>query len=208
MSAKMCPHCDRGYDRTIDRKCPHCEKQIKIGSRKCPACTEIFQLSKSKNRLLNNQPHCPKCGIRLHFPSGKLNGQTMLYADKECAETIVRLVEEVISSRGNILFEFEPGGERSAELVHAYALLDRSKTFLRKQQNDLGLSPHAFTVELVKLVLADPFWKDNLKSLAMIRNNIGRYAQDLFRDKKLRFEQNEARAMTFVDYSVLTPTWN
>ena len=200
-----CTSCNQesDYSIKIDNKfcCPHCSEEK---SRVCPACNQKFKRAKSKD----NKRFCPHCKVEIYYPRGRLNGKTILAIDKETSEKIVRLLEEDISKKDEVVFTFEHG-ERTVQLVHAYALLDRSKTFLSKQQDDLGLNPHEFILEVVQEVLEDKFWSSiELGSLAMFRNHVGKFAQDLFRKKKLDRTINEARKAAIVDYNGFKPVWN
>lgn len=128
--------------------------------------------------------------------------------DKITSEKLVELLEEVISKRSETLFAFEPGSERSVQLVEAYALIDRSKTFLRKQKDKYGLNPHDFIIEVFEMMMKEPSWRDNITTLRFVRNDIGGYAQKLFEKKKQESQLKKAAKSTFIDYSVMMPEWN
>lgn len=203
---KICPHCEGKFERKIDGKCPLCSREVKTKQRRCPACSVVFERCLKEG----NKRFCPECGVELFYPTGiKMRGQTILAADKETAEIIVSILEDHISHRSNTVFAFE-FSERPAELVHAYALIDRSKVYLKKQ-NGVDVSAHEFTIELIKEVLKDSWWAEHLNSLAMVRNHIGKFAQELYARKKLNNAINGAHKSTFIDYGLFQPrevVWN
>lgn len=191
---KECPACHKPFMHRIENKCPHCEveldQQRKV-SRTCPSCGHSFKQSKR----VNNIPHCPKCQTPLYFPTGRMQGQTLLQRDKDTCQQIVTIVEEHIGKREKCEYVFE-GSERNAQITHAYALLDRSKTFFRRN-NEKNLDPHDFTIDLLKRVLKDGWWGQNLKSLAQIRSSVGQFALELYKQKR-----SEAKSDSFQELMV------
>jgi hypothetical protein len=111
-----------------------------------------------------------------------------------------------MSKRSGSVFTFTH--DRPTELVCAYALIDRAKTFLKKQKNKYGLEPHLFIVGTMELMLADRWWHDNIVGYRMTFNQVSRYALQYWEKKKLDREINEARKKTFIDYTILSPQWN
>lgn len=150
-----------------------------MSSRICPQCGNCFSRSK---KVLGIR-HCPACSIALYYPSGKRSGQTLLWSDKECADKLVKTLEQHISQKNNLIFRFEMS-EKSAELVHAYALVERSRNFLNLQPDNLGLTPDCFIAEVLEVMLKDSFWS-TITSLVMVRNSVGSVALTLFKHKKL-----------------------
>lgn len=207
---RVCPHCKGTFDRKHEGKCPHCETVLAQSTRQCPSCEHVFSRCKSENNHPSGHRRklCPNCGLELYYPQSiRMRGQTILMADKEAASLIVEIVEEHISHREQVIFVYD-GNERNVEIIHAYALIDRSKTFLKRQNNDLGLSAHTFTVELVQAVLKDRYWRENLVSLRQLRNDISKIAVDLFRQKKLNYTINEAQKQTYVNYQAFSAVWD
>jgi len=106
-------------------------------------------------------------------------------ADKEAATKLVTIVANHIAKRDKTEFAFSYS-ETNAERLHAYALITRARDYLQRQQDDLGVSYLDFTEEVLKMILKDPYWSSKVKSLVSIRNCVGQFAQDLFRQKKLK----------------------
>ncbi len=150
-----------------------------MSSRTCPQCGNPF----SRSRKIAGIRHCPVCSIGLYYPSGKRAGQTLLLSDKECADRLVKILESHISQKNNLVFRFELS-EKSVELLHAYALVERSRRFLSLQPDNLGLTPDCFIAEVLEVILRDEFWS-GITSLVMIRNKVAEVALCLFKHKKL-----------------------
>lgn len=167
-----------------------------MSSRICPQCGNCFSRSK---KVLGIR-HCPACSIALYYPSGKRAGQTILWSDKECADKLVKALEEHISRRNSLVFKFEMS-EKSAELVHAYKLVERSRKFLLLQPDNLDLTPDCFIAEVLEVMLHDKFWS-SITSLVMIRNKVGTFAQELFREKKENRHRQAIQLSNYVDYEV------
>lgn len=91
--------------------------------------------------------------------------------------------------------------EKSAELVHAYALVERSRKFLLLQPDNLDLTPDCFIAEVLEVMLHDEFWS-SITSLVMIRNKVGAFAQELFREKKENRHRSSIQLSNYVDYEV------
>lgn len=206
MGLRLCPHCDCQYDRCVNGKhCPLCDGIIERGMRKCPACKQIFkQCVKADGKVYC--PNYPACGVELYFPnSTRLRGQTVLAADKDCAQAIVVRLEQHISNRNALIFVYD-GSERNGELVHAYALLDRSKTFLKR--NNSSMSPHDFTLEVIEQVLGDKYWSEKLVTLRQLRNDISKIAMELYRQKKLNDKINVAHKVSSIDFRPFELAWD
>lgn len=161
-----------------------------MSSRICPQCGNCFSRSK---KVLGIR-HCPACSIALYYPSGKRSGQTLLWSDKECADKLVRTLEKHISKKNDLIYEDDDGNviygfgfgfsEKSVELVHAYALVERSRDFLNAVPDNLGLTPDCFIAEVFEVLLKDAYYSD-ITSLVRVRNSISDVALKLFKHKKL-----------------------
>jgi hypothetical protein len=208
---RVCPHCKGKFDRRTEGKCPLCMQDVSCYSeRQCPACQFYFRMSKR----IDGKPHCPNpdCRVELYYPQGKtMLGQTILAADKDTSVKVVEMLEQHISIRNinligePVVFVFE-GSERNIEIKHAYALLDRSKTFLKR--NNCDWSPHEFTIEVMEHILADKWYAENLVTLKQLRNDISKIGMDVYRVKKRNARINESQRQTYIDYKAFIPAWD
>lgn len=198
-----CLFCSKNFDRTMEGKCPYCEREHPRNLRKCPECGYYFVLScRAKKQA------CPVCKVALYLPQGKSNTCHTLAA-KETSERLVKLLEATVSAQyGGIEFAFEYKGERERELKFAYALVDRSRTFIKKQTFKFGVDPYEFVVEVVETMLADPYYKTNIKSFQQAMNNISKVAAEVWGKKKLAYLQNKAAQASYIDFSPMMPEWN
>jgi hypothetical protein len=128
------------------------------------------------------------------------NGDTILYEDKLHAARLVGLLENHISKRDGLAFEFE-GAARVKELKLAYSLIDRAKAYLARQI-DVGLSALEFCMEIVELILSNPFWGKVVQSIAMFMRHVSSFAKEVFLKHKESVERRDRddELSTFADF--------
>lgn len=164
-------------------------------TRRCPSCYSEFRRCKRVNEIRT----CPCCAIQIHY----INEDTILYEDKLQAARLVAVLEEHISKRDRIEFEFE-GASKSKELHLAYSIIDRARKYLARQV-DIGLTALEFCLEIVTDILGSEFWGRVTKSFAYFMKHISDFAKEVFVRRRDAIEQlardREASALAdFLDY--------
>lgn len=132
----------------------------------CPKCTHEFARAKRKDKV----PHCPSCDVAMYYPTGKLKGKTLLYEDKEDVDYAIKRVCEAHEDFGT----HGPNAERH----FAYDMLFRCKVYLERRGQIMDY--HKFFRGLIDYILEQKWWKDNLKSLIMLKNRIANFAKEFY----------------------------
>jgi hypothetical protein len=156
----------------------------------CPCCNKTF----TRRKKIEGQMCCPNCAQPLYCPS---NGKVYTQAEKEAVDSLVKLLEELISARDGVRFEFDlPGQQR--ERVILYLIITRSRSYLSKVPDDFGWTSASFTIELAESIVEGwaAAW---IESYAQINSHVSKAAHDLYRSRKVQAQVEANQHHIFVD---------
>ena len=143
--------------------------------RVCPSCQQTFSRSKGIKGVKGSKT-CPECGVEIVYGTGRMNGQVLLKVDKESVHVAVQMVVAHIDRRDKTRFEMGVS-EYSGQVAAAYGLLDKCKGLLNNSDYALpDVTAGDFLIRMFENVLADDYWRDNIKSVYQVTSQARKFA--------------------------------
>lgn len=157
----------------------------------CPLCRKGFDRRK--------KGCCPNCSEPLYYPGGRLKGQVLTQAEKEAADHCLEMLEEAISRRDGVRFEFDAPGERKERSI-LYQIIIRARLYLSKVPDMYGWTSASFSIDLLTDIVEGwaAAW---IKSFAQINSSVARAAHELYRSRKIQEQVDRNQRSTFVELS-------
>lgn len=146
-------------------------------------CLNCFQKAKQRNK-----GECPSCGVPCYlYDSPKGGAYFRPNKDIEAVTSLTKTLDAFISKRDKVVVNTcNIPAERNGAMV----FLDTCRQFLKENKSSIDL--YDFANEVLRVVLADPYWMPKIESFHMIKSQIRRYSKQIYIAKKERIQEINA----------------